>query len=104
VCSSDLFLEQQYPDKNFSIFACKGQYKDQVQAMVFLMNNRSRLGNGIKIGFKDLHCRYPGNSVQNSLLDAIEAVDLTPYSNEQLKSYGWTLISPEYLYNSLLNY
>jgi 4-amino-4-deoxy-L-arabinose transferase-like glycosyltransferase len=99
-----LFLEETYPNKKFSIFACNNQYKDQVQGMVFLMSNNNRLGQDIKIGFKDEHCIYPKGVVENNKLSKIGAVDLTLYSLEQLKTYGFTLISPSFLYTSLLDY
>jgi 4-amino-4-deoxy-L-arabinose transferase-like glycosyltransferase len=102
--NQERFLEKYYPDKKFSIFACNGQYRNQVQGMVFLMSSNNLLGNDIKIGFKDSHCRYPEGIVENKKLDIIGAVDLTSYSTMQLKGYGWTLISPEYLYTSLLAY
>ena len=96
------FIEKAYPNKKFSIFACRGQYKNQIQGMVFLMSNNKGLGGDIKIGFKDIACRYPSGVLGKQKLEAVGAVDLTRYSLEQLKNYGWTLISPEYLYTSLL--
>lgn len=101
---NERFLEKTYPDHKFSIYACNGQYRNQVQAMVFLMSNNNKLGQEIKIGFKDTHCRYPGRVAEDKKLDVIGAVDLTSYSIKQLKDYGWRLISPEYLYTSLLRY
>jgi len=98
------FLESYYPNKKFSIFACTGQYKDQIQGMVFLMSNSNSLGKDIKIGFKDTHCRYPKGVLDDQKLNSIGAVDLTHYSVNQLKNYGWILISPEYLYASLLGF
>ena len=100
--NQERLLESYYPNKKFSIFACTGQYKDQVQGMVFLMSNNKKLGKDIKIGFKDISCKYPAGVLGNQNLDSIGAVDLTRYSLEKLKNYGWTLISPEYLYTSLL--
>jgi 4-amino-4-deoxy-L-arabinose transferase-like glycosyltransferase len=102
--NQERLLMKYYPNKNFSIFVCNGQYKNQAQGIVFLMNNSGLLGKDVKIGFKDIHCKYPGDIVQNKKLDTIGAVDMTSYSIAQLKSYGWTLISPEYLYASLLGY
>ena len=71
---------------------------------MFLMSNNHSLGKDVKIGFKDTHCKYPGDIAQDKRLDAIGAVDLTSYSTRQLRDYGWRLISPEYLYASLLGY
>jgi len=102
--NQERFLERYYPYKKFSIFACTGQYKDRVQGVVFLMSNNNLLGEDIKIGFRDSHCRYPGRVADDHKLDAIGAVDLTFYSVDRLKNYGWQLISPEYLYTSLLGY
>jgi 4-amino-4-deoxy-L-arabinose transferase-like glycosyltransferase len=102
--NQERLLESYYPNKKFSIFACTGQYKDQIQGMVFLMNNNKNLGKDVKIGFKDTHCVYPEGVTKDKKLDAIGAVNLTAYSVLQLKSSGWTLISPEYLYTSLLAY
>ena len=102
--NQERFLEKYYPNKKFSIFGCAGQYENQIQGMLFLMGNDNGLGKDIKIGFKDTHCRYPGDIARDKKLDAIGAVDLTAYSIEQLKGYGWRLISPEYLYSSLLGY
>jgi hypothetical protein len=118
---TERFLESYYPNKKFLFFACEGQYKDKVQGMVFLMSNGNRLGEleSVKIGFKDSHCKYPESFVENRSagssvgaggtkiftqvdLSLIGAVDLTPYSIETLNTYGWTHISSEYLYNSLL--
>lgn len=99
-----LFLEKTYPNKKFSIFACSNQYKDQVQGMVFLMSNNGLLGEDIKIGFKDKHCEFPKGNLENNELSTIEAVDLTSNSIEQLRAYGFTLISPSFLYTSLLGY
>jgi hypothetical protein len=98
------FLENYYPNKQFSVFACEGQYRNQVQAMVFLLSQRNKLGNDVKIGFRDLHCRFPVDIVDDKKLDTIGMVNLSVYSVETLKSYGWTLISPQYLYTTLLNY
>jgi hypothetical protein len=72
--------------------------------MVFVMSNNKTLGKDIKIGFKDIHCKYPAGVAEKKFLDSIAAVDLTPYSVVILKNYGWTLISPEYLYSSLIGY
>jgi 4-amino-4-deoxy-L-arabinose transferase-like glycosyltransferase len=102
--NQERFLEKYYLNKKFSIFACNGQYENQVQGIVFLMSNNHSLGKDVKIGFKDTHCKYPGDIAQDKRLDAIGAVDLTSYSTRQLRDYGWRLISPEYLYASLLGY
>jgi 4-amino-4-deoxy-L-arabinose transferase-like glycosyltransferase len=108
--SQESFLEKLYPNKKFAIFACDGQYKNQIQGMVFLMSNKNLLGNDVKIGFKDSHCKYPERAlsiagiIDNQELDTVGAVDITHYSTGYLKSYGWTLISPAYLYTSLLGY
>jgi 4-amino-4-deoxy-L-arabinose transferase-like glycosyltransferase len=100
--NQERFLEKYYPNKKFSIFACNGQYRNQAQGMLFLMSNNNSLGKDVKIGFKDTHCKYPGDIAQDKRLDVIGAVDLSSYSTKQLKDYGWRLISPEYLYASLV--
>jgi 4-amino-4-deoxy-L-arabinose transferase-like glycosyltransferase len=92
-------LSSRFPNQKFSIYACKGQYKDRVQAIVFLMNNEKLLDGSVKIGFRDEHCSIP---VDDSMLNSIGVINLTAYSKEKLSSYGWTLISPEYLYQTLL--
>jgi 4-amino-4-deoxy-L-arabinose transferase-like glycosyltransferase len=102
--SQERFLMKYYPNQKFSIFTCVGQYKNQVQGMVFLMSNDKSLGKDVKIGFKDTHCKYPERVAEDKKLDVIGAVDLTSYSTRQLSDYGWRLISPEYLYTSLLDY
>jgi hypothetical protein len=102
--NQEQFLEKYYPGKKFSFFACDGQYRDQVQAMVFLMSNKKLLGEDVKIGFKDPHCFYPPNTEGDKMLSRAGAVNLSAYSINDLKNYKWTLISPKYLYDSLLNY
>ncbi|HUD45091.1 MAG TPA: glycosyltransferase family 39 protein [Patescibacteria group bacterium] len=95
-------LQTLYPRKDFSFFACAGQYRNQIQGLVFLISNSNRLGKGVKIGFSDSHCKYPPNLIENEKLKTLGAVDLSNYSVEELGKYGWTLISPEYVYISSL--
>lgn len=95
------YLSEKYSGSKFSFYACDGQYRNVVQGMVFLMGQKNRLGDGIKIGFEDKNCKYPTEKVNK---DAIGAINFSSFSDKELNSLGWKKISPSYIYSSLTNY
>lgn len=95
------YLSEEYSGAKFSFYACDGQYRNVIQGMVFLMGQKNRLGDGVKIGFEDNKCKYPTGKVNK---DAIGAINFSSFSDKELNSLGWKKITPSFLYNSLTNY
>lgn len=97
-------VELSYPNEKFSVYGCRdhvsSRYRALTRSLVFLLEKKDKFNNsGVKLGIKDLDCKYPiSDSKKNTdeiyptFLDT-GVIDFSNATDSSLHEAGWNPVS-----------